>query len=257
MDVLTLDLKIENFNLLLMQGVKLGQGELFTGGDTAAKKPEDGSTAAKDTTSILGRSRNDPIPLRMLTEQERSNFSNLGANAKSDGEATPQQVSQQYTQNLSDFYNLSGQAKMTVRGNPDLLARCTFGFIPQHVSAVTITSAKANSETNEGVKEKWRTDLMDRLSKQIDGTSIAQSPMFVKVNVYGPNVDFMTLDPIDSNENFTKQLLTDNFYWCGMIKTKIEGAHFTQELELNKFSVFGASSKSNAAPATQTGATLK
>ena len=84
---------------------------------------------------------------------------------------------------------------------------------------------------------------------------MVSSPLFIKVNVYGPNVDFLTLDPIDSDENFAKQLFTDNFYWCGTIKTKIEGSSFTQDLELHKFGVFGAQNP-NAAAKTAVGGAI-
>lgn len=251
-DVLSLDLKIENLNLLLMQGTKIGQGELWAANDDGQKQT-DGTTAGANTTTVQGRGAKDPVLLRTLTPEERTNFSNLAGNLRSSTGSSPQEISQQYTKNLSDFYNSRSQAKMTIRGNPDFLDRVTLTAMPKHVSAVTITSTNTSS-TNDDVKRKWREALEARVLQTTFGPSIVSSPFFIKVNVYGPNVDFITLDPMAGDQNFAKKLLTDNFYWCGVIRSKIEGAKFTQELDLQSYSVYG---HSNLSAQGQTGSTTK
>lgn len=236
-DVLSLDLKIENLNLLLMQGTKIGQPALTAANDEGQVQT-DGTTAGVNSMSVAGRGAKDPILLRTLTAEERSNFNNLGGNARSNSGASPQAVNQEYTRNISDFYNASSQAKMTIRGNPEFLERVTLTSIPKHVSAVTITSTTTSS-SNDDVKRKWRQSLDERVLTTVYGPSVATSPFFVKVNVYGPNVDFRTFEPVMDGKDFAKQLLTDNYYWCGVIKSKIENSKFTQELDLRSYSIYG------------------
>lgn len=263
LDVLSLDLKIENLNILLMQGSKLGQGELFNAA-VEGQRQEDGDGVVTDPRTAQGMRQKDPALMPMRTALERTNFTNLAANVVTDGD-TPQAVSQQYTRNLSDFYNAGPvKAKLEIRGNPDYLERITLGALPQHVSAVTVAADGTASTVNEGVKTQYREaferNLLRltpglratagggfRVDAPLQGPSFVSTPIFVKVNVYGPNTDFITNEPI-AGQNFAKQLFYDNFYWVGTVKSKIEGARFTQELELHSFSVYGHASTSARGP---------
>jgi len=249
-DILNLDLKIENLNLLLMQGTKIGQGKLFEQADKGQNQT-DGSVG-EDISTIVGRGAKDPIPLRMLTAAERSNFSNLAGSVKIEGEQTPQAVVQQYTKNLSDLYNTVTQAHLTLRGNPSLLAGVVLTGIPQHVNAISnVNSNNGASKVNLGVKAGWRTDLENRLIKTgsvsktsdgfqvLGGQSFVTTPVFMKVNVYTQDVNFLSLDPASGQQNFAKQLFSDNYYLLFGIKSRIEGSRFTQECEIRSFSIYG------------------
>lgn len=252
LDVLSLDLKIENLNLLLMQGTKIGQGNLWRHNDKGQKQ-ENGESVGVDTGSLLGLKPKDPVRLRTLTSEERSNFSNIAGNLQNlqKGPDTPQSVSQQYTKNLSDFYNAGGQAKMTIRGNPDLMGKVVLSELEQHVDVVTLVSgSEVISMAKADVRKAWRDSLERNLGLQkglkvnkgvvevLPGPRFPTSPVFVKVNVYGPNVDFLSLDQIEGGD-FAKELLTDNFYFLGSVKNKIEGSKFTQEFDLLQFSIYG------------------
>lgn len=254
LDVLALDLKIENLNIMLMQAVKIGAGELedatIKGQDQA-----DGTGVGADSRTVQGMRQKDPFLMPQMTPLQRSNFSDIGARARDESNLTPQEVNQQYVRNLSAFYNAGPiSAKLQLRGNPDIMAGITLQSLPRHVSAVTVTASTGEiSSVNTSVKENYRAELeknllgpgITRLSSgafkvqsPLSGPSFVTSPVFVKVNVFGPNVNFLTNAPI-AGQDFAQQLFYQNYYFLEKITSKIEGAKFTQELELKSYSVYG------------------
>ena len=255
LDVLSMNLKIENLNLLLMQGTKIGESKLNSTADKGQK--QEGGELEEEMSTVVGRGAKDPITLRMLSAAEKTNFSNLSANVKLEGEQSPQAVVQHYTKNLSDFYNAGTQAKMLLRGNPMFLAGMVLDGVPEHVTAVSNTGTGA-SKTNQDVKSKWRNSFEAQLTKNglsktndaftiMTGPSFVTTPVFVKVNVFTQNVDFLSLDPAQGQKNFAKQLFTDNYYFLTGVKSKIESAKFTQECDLLHFSIYGHQSDVNKA----------
>lgn len=253
-DVLSLNLKIENLNLLLMQGTKIGQNSLQD--RTVDGQKQDDGKQVDDYSTMPGRGAKDPLTLRMLTAEQRTNFSNIAANAKLEGNQAPQAVAQQYTKNLSDFYNAGTQAKMTIRGNPDFLAGIVLHGIPSHKNAVSST-ASGVSKANDNVKKQWRDELSEKLGqkgltkngdafevKVMTGPSFVTTPVFVKVNVFTQDVDFLSLDPSQGQKNFAKQLFTNNYYFLTGVKSKIENSRFTQECDMLHFSIYGHKSTS-------------
>jgi hypothetical protein len=254
-DVLHLDLKIENLNILLMQGSKLGQGELFSK-VADGQDQGDGTSVGSDEHPVFGRRKKDPALMPPRSTGDDTNFSTYGANARTVGEATPQAIAQQYTQNLQAFYAAGPvEAKLELRGNPDLMVMVSLQSIPQHVSAVTITSeGGVSSNVNADVKKEYRAAFEKNLlrysgindsqvntgssinSKMLTGTNFVSSPLFAKVNVYGPNVDFLTgaANPGD----YGTKLFYDNYYFVDKVISKIEGSKFTQELAMRSFSLY-------------------
>jgi hypothetical protein len=257
LDVLHLDLKIENLNWLLLRGVKLGASVLNSVSD-AGQKSEDGDGVGQDTRTVQGMKAKDPLLIPQRTAAESKNFSNFAANARQTGDATPGELNQQYQRNLSAFYNAGPiNAKLELRGNPDLFAQVALTQVPQHVNGLTITAAGGvTSSANTAVKSQYRANF-DRNLLRLDGKtplprgavdvrmltgpSFVSSPVFVKVNVFGPNVDFTTNELI-AGQNFSQKLLYDNYYWLSKITSKIDGVKFTQDLELSSYSVYGYSS---------------
>jgi hypothetical protein len=260
-DVLHLDLKIENLNIMLMQGQKLGQGELFIAADDGQKQT-DGKAESTDARAAQGLRPKDPILLPRRTHAERANFSNYGANVQSTDGTTPQAVQQQYTRNLANFYNAAGVgAKLEIRGNPDIMVGVSMTAIPKHVSAVTVSGSGASSAVNNSVKSQYRTDFESQLLRMVPelqarGTSFvltgpapAASPLYVKINVFGPNTD-LTGTSLIAGQNFGTQLFYDNYYFASKITSKVDGTKFTQEFELLPYSVFGHATTSAQGPTT-------
>jgi len=241
-DVLSLDLKIENLNFILMQGSKIGQGALFSKANDAQKQ-KDGTVLTNDTGTAVGRHSKDPVFLRTLTRNEKTNFSNLGS-TKKDSTGSAQSISQQYTRNIADLYSLANQAKMTIRGNPEYFTKIALSQIPKHTSALTLNDNSV-SKVNDTVKSSWRTEFDEKILKLnnsltgvLSGPSIASTPIFVKVNIKSSNVDFKTLEPI-AGQDFTKEFLSDNYYWATVIRHKIDNSIFTQEFDLTSFFIYG------------------
>jgi hypothetical protein len=253
-DVLSLDLKIEHLNYLLMQGAKLGQGEVFSL-VTEGQKQTDGDSISTEEHPVFGRRKKDPALIPVRSRAESTNHANIGANAKIEGDDTPQAVNQQYIQNLQAFYSGGPvEAKLQLRGNPDLLVSVSLQAIPEHVSAITITGAGGElSATNESVKSKYRADFEKNLlklnggdaanagspvnSQMLTGRNYVSSPFFMKVNVFGPNANFLTgaANPGD----FAQKLFYENYYFVDTVVSKIDsGAKFTQDVSLRSFSVF-------------------
>jgi hypothetical protein len=254
MDVLSLDLKIENLNIMLMQGVKIGSGELEDATIRGQDQPN-GEGVGADRRTVQGMRQKDPLLMPQMTALQRNNFSDIGTRARDESNLTPQEVNQQYVRNLSAFYNAGPvTAKLVLRGNPDIMAGVTLQDIQQHVTAVTVTAATGEiSSTNTSVKAKYRADLEKsllgpgitrassgafRVSNPLSGPSPMTSPVFVKVNVFGPNVNFVTNAPI-AGQDFAQQLFYQNFYFLQKLTSKIEGSKFTQELDLLSYSVYG------------------
>lgn len=256
LDVLHLDLKIENLNWLLMQSSKLGAASL---NQVAAEgqKQTDGEGVGQDRRMAQGMRQKDPALIPQRTADEARNFANIASNATSGGDdASPQAVNLQYKRNLSAFYNAGPiDAKLQLRGNPRLFDRVALTDIPQHVSAITV-SGGTSSSINAAVKTRYRENLERNLlgisdrntpipkgpisTEMLSGPSFVTSPVFVKVNVFGPNVNFLTNELI-ANQDFGQELFYDNYYWLNKITSKIEGSKFTQELDLKSYSVYGYS----------------
>lgn len=254
LDVLNLDLKIEHLNYTLMQGNRLGQGNLFSTADVGQKQAN-GESVGVDIRTTQGMAAKDPVLIPQRTGDERSNFSNLNANLQLEGD-TPQAIRQQYIRNISDFYNAGPlKAKMTIRGNPTLLDRVSLNTLPQHVSSLSITNDGGISSTlNTNVKQEYRTafeaDLLrmePRLSQApgggfkvnavLHGPSHLTSPIFIKVNVFGPNVDFITNEV--NSAIYAERLFYNNYYYLFSVLSKIDGSKFTQEFDLAPYSVYG------------------
>lgn len=262
LDVMSLDLKIEHLNYILMQSSTLGQGNVFATSDVGQKQV-DGVSVISDNRVSYGMASKDPLLLPLRTGDERSNFSNLGANIQgADGES-PQAIRQQYIRNISSFYNAGPlQAKMTVRGNPLILERIALTTIPEHVSSITImSSGGVLSNENESVKQKYRAALEANLlrltpglsaasgggfkvSTPLNGPSHLTSPVYIKVNVFGPNVNFLTQER--ENGAFAERLFYDNYYYLWDVTTRIEGSKFTQEFNLSPLFVSAAQTNTMA-----------
>lgn len=272
LDVLSLDLKIQNLVWLLASKANLGTSETNRQANSDQEVPDDGEGAQKDTVVSNVRAK-DPILIPLRTEYEKTNFSNLsGATGDPEEDGSPQVMAQQYVRNLSKFYNGGGAvAKMELRGNPDLMVFVSMSDIQVHSSAVSTDSEGNVTDPNRTVKATYRKNFEETLVRTtganqqgstfvlapvLTGPRPVGSPVYVKVNVYGPNVDFRTNELI-RGEKFSTELLYDNFYWLASIENKIVGSKFTQELELQTFSVYGAKSAVSTGNQTESAPSVK
>ncbi len=257
LDVLQLDLKIQNLVWLLASKANLGTSETNLQANSSQAVQEDGDGVQKDTVVSNVRAK-DPILIPLRSEYEKTNFSNLsGATGDPEKDDSPQVVAQQYVRNLSKFYNGGGAvAKMELRGNPDIMVFVSMSDIQVHTSAVSVDKEGNVTDPNRSVKDAYREEFERNVVQStgavrqggsfvvqplLSGTKPVGSPVYIKVRVYGPNVDFRTNELI-AGGRFSSELLYDNFYWLASIENKITGSKFTQDLELQTFSVYGAKS---------------
>jgi hypothetical protein len=262
-DVLDMDLKIENMVSLLADKSKLGQAATYVAADSGQAQQTDGDGVEKDDVITNMRAK-DPVIMPMKTAAERTNYSAFNsATGPSEADDSPQTLSQRYLRNLSAFYNLGPyDAKLELRGNPDLIVFVTLTTIQPHVSS-TEAGTNGGTTSNASVKSTYRTaieaDIIGRsngnivrtgssaLKVQFTGPKFVTTPVFVKVNVFGPNVDFVSNDLVQGAA-FQRRLLFDNYYWLSTITSKISGSKFTHELELKPYTMFGVSAVTASGP---------
>ena len=173
---------------------------------------------------------------------------------------TPSDLNQQYIQNLSAFYTLCTlETKMELRGNPDLMTQVSLQNIPAHVSATAQGANGTLSSTNTSVKAQYRADFERNVLNINPGgivtpgsqtnRNFVTTPVFAKINIFGPNVDFTTNE--QKPGGYTQQLFYNAFYIVTMVTSKIDGSSFTQEVALRAFEVYtqaNTTAQGSAAP---------
>lgn len=258
LDILNFDMKIQNLQFLLASNVRVSEGELIaqTLQGQGANENKDGAKTEKQP-EVLSMRAYDPLLLPMLTEAQGKAFSNFTSfrNTETEREAAASQ--QQYLRNLSAFYALSPvQVAMTIKGNPDIMAKFNLPEPVPHLATST-TTGNGTSETNDKAKAEYRRQFEEKILKKTDGSiskgktpgtftvknplgsdSFVSTPVFVKVIIKGPNVDFTT-NQLVAGEDFAKEVFYDNYYVVFKVVNIIERGVFTQQLELWSHNVFG------------------
>jgi hypothetical protein len=77
----------------------------------------------------------------------------------------------------------------------------------------------------------------------LDGPDVSVLPLFCKVNIQAPNVDF-TGDIRKNKDGTSQSLFTDEFFFNGpymvlLISTEFAGGDFTQKLDMIPYDVSG------------------
>lgn len=248
-DILEFELKIQDFQFLLASNLRIGDTAI----DDVSDNPDAQGAIKKQTGEHLLYSREfDPMLMPLNTKAALDNLTKYTAFLKSAGEAQKQiEESQSYTQNLSKFYAGSPIiAILTIKGNPKIMHKFNVGTVLDHVPG-DISNAQA--------KLSYRADLDERILKSINGNdktkassagagtfvianelsprSYATSPVFAKINIKGPNVDFKTGATVPGE--FTTSVLSDNYYVVFKLTNNFTGHNFTQDLELYSHNIFG------------------
>lgn len=241
-DVLSFDMKLQNLAFLLNASTRVGEGELYGVTETGQVNIVDANgNAAKD---LIKARAYDPIMIPMNSDAERKNFSQYAARQSDQVKKDLIGDYQRYTRNLSAFYaNSPNTVNVTIKGNPLIMQKFNIGEVFQHSDGNPQATAK---------NKTYRDDLNTRIlntnptMKQtstgeftlLSGPSYVSSPVFVKMNVKGQNVDFRTNEPLP-DKNFSADVIFDQYYVVQRVKTVIEGGVFTQEMLMYTHSVFG------------------
>lgn len=258
LDVLNFDMKIQDLQMMLASNVAVSEGQMFGVSDSGQGDEKGGDAAAAARKKALLSSRPyDPILMPMVTDSELQNFSQYGNTS----DTKIKQIiadTQTYTRNLSAFYAASPiMVNMTIKGNPAIMMMFNVNDMLPHTSAVTSLAGTGPTSGDQGESEKHRRaleqkilkDNKDEISKSDSGVftvnkplpdkSYATQPVFVKINIYGPNVDAGTNELV-SGQDFATKVLYDNYYVIFKIVNTIERGVFTQQLEMWSHNVYGA-----------------
>lgn len=259
-DILNFDMKIQDFQFLLASNIRIGDSAIRGAANT------DGSTTDipvtnKDSELIYTR-KYDPLLMPLDTDAALKNFSNYTTLLKTKAQSQDIiQQTQQYTKNLSMFYAGSPvTVALTIRGNPLIMHKFNMGKLLQHPGSPSPGGSAKSASTAGGAigssREAYRTNLEEQilhvsgdsfekrgdsfvLKNNLDTKSYAIAPVFAKINIKGPAVNFRTNEPISDTSDFATSVLSDNYYVVFKLTNIIQGHQFTQELELYSHNIFG------------------
>lgn len=254
-DILNFEMKIQDFQFLLASNLKIGTSDINKTANASGELKEDENKQAG--LDLMYARKFDPIMIPNDSAAALQAFSNIsGALGKKDEEATKK--SQQYTKNLAMFYAGSPiVVTMTIKGNPLIMHKVNIGKFQGHPAGTGQSSADGSS-TAIVPRDKYREDLETRIlkansgkiAKDANGTltlsgsnlteqSYATAPVFIRVKVNGPVVNFRTNE--EAAPPYAESVLGDQYYVMFRISNIFQGHLFTQELELYSHNIFGAS----------------
>jgi hypothetical protein len=258
-DILTFDMKIQDLQFLLATNSRVSEGVLLTRSLQGQKQQEEGKEAIDPNSKVLPEIFNarayDPFLLPMLTEGQKASFSDY---IKLRDEKAAQQkatIAAEYSKNLSAFYAISPiTTAITIRGNPDIMAKFNIDAPMAHIGTTTAGANGAVSATNLGNKKEYRIKFENDIkatsgvrsgaspgtfttANPIGPNSYLTRPVFVKLNIRGPNVNLV--NELIEGQDFTTEVLFDNYYVVFKVVNIIEEGVFTQQLELWSHNVFG------------------
>jgi len=183
---------------------------------------------------------------------ERTGYSNLaeGSQERAGISSTSlAKAKQEYLKVLADIHGQSSlSTKMKIRGNPDLFVKSMGDQIMPHVS-ISPGSLSPNKEVtfldnsireyNEALAKRLNPIALSGNNPLMTGYDLAVSPLYIKVNIYGP-----AIDPIFGNElmpgveKFIQKYFYEGWYFVFKIVHSLEGNNFTQEFSMGAIEVF-------------------
>ena len=250
--------------------------QLSSGKTEDVKKASIGSSA-KSTDFNPQIRPGDPIFQPMKSVDQLKNTSTLKTGELGKDQAKEAfKAKQEYTQTYAALHFLSSIVMdMTVRGNPNIIKkfadRDERGGIPPHgtiIDTVTLNSLKAHdqdtaksdffSSVKPGVAsskqqyiEKYVAPRIaayessavgtDKLLNNIDVSTL---PVFVKVNILAPDVDW-TGAYTDANNLFTNKFFFQGPYQLLFVKTTFSNGEFQHTMTLMPYDISGSYSQSN------------
>lgn len=235
--ILSFDLKIQDFNALIQGNLRIGDGAIRESIDTAsAPKP------ASATEAIFIREY-DPVLMPENTAEALKNFRDSSMLLKNRAEqgVTIQKV-QKYHQNLTAFYATNtSDVVMTIRGNPEIFQKFNVGEVLKHTEITDKTAYR------EDLEKRIIKANPDKITKDQNGSfrltslsekSYAATPVFARLNIRGPNVDFLSNGAGGSEGDYSTTLFEDNFYMITKVTHIFNRSVFTQEINLKNFNIY-------------------
>jgi hypothetical protein len=239
------------------------------------KKVAKGRPTSKDFAPILRP--NDPIfPPIQTKDQIQNNNSQSTEDIKREDAVAVFKAKQEYTRTLAYMHFISSlNLDMIIRGNPNILekyaGREERGGIAPHGEIIdTPTLEKFYRQTQTEAESNYLNYIAGRLSSAkaqyyseyygprlqkliapsnpqddtlLNGADVATSPIFIKINILAPNVDF-TGQYKKGELMFTDEFFFKGLYMIIFIKHHFAEGEFYQSLNLIPFDVTGSFSES-------------
>lgn len=257
LDILNFDMKIQDLQFMLAANVRVSENELMAQSLQGQGDKKDAGTPPEKRPEVLSMRAYDPMLLPTLTQAEKVSFSSYTHFRTTDAGREAAASQQQYARNLSAFYAISPiQVAMTIKGNPDVMAKFNLPQPVPHILTGTNTG-DGTSASNVSERARYREEFEQQVLKksggavtagrtpgtftvnqQLGDSSYVSTPVFVRLVIKGPNVDFVSNQLIEG-EDFAKEVLFDNYYVVFKVTNIIERGVFTQQLELWSHNVFG------------------
>jgi len=254
-DILHLDLKFSDLLMFLSMETRLGTDVM----NTVSQNGVTSNDKQPESKSIITTSKKyDIVPLPMQGVHEKNNFSKFSSSLGNVSEV--KDAANEYLRTLTAFYGLQQQqVNVTLRGNPAFLTGLNVAALPQHVPSST-NNGTTVSTLNSAARNEYRKDFEKRIAGtdpflklrdngSVEVTGISEhltTPIFFKINVRGPNVQFWDNAPVtksnpgDPDPAATIPIMSDNYYFAASLKSTISGGVFTQDIALKGYSVYGA-----------------
>jgi len=254
--ILNFDVKIQDFQFLLASNMRVGDSAMRNVTDSSGDTPD---SAAK-TDAISFAREFDPLVLPLDSKSALDNFTRYTSSVASKP-MSQQRIAEslQYSKNLSMFYAGSPiVVAMTIKGNPLIMSKFNIGQLLLHTGDASSPSTSGQSTTESGVisrgqyRESLEKDILNEnsdisqvgnaftIQKPLSTKSYAVAPVFAKVNIKGPAVNFKTNEALQDG-TFASSVLSNNFYVIFKVTNIFAGHLFTQELELYSHNIFGGS----------------
>ena len=235
--ILTFDLKLQDFNTLFHKNLRMGDGAIRESSDSAAT-PKPSSV----TESIFIREF-DPVLMPENTAEALKNFRDSSMILKNRAEqGTTIQKIQRYHQNLSAFYaSNTSDVVMTIRGNPELFRKFNIGHVLKHTEITDKTVYRKDLEdriirSNPGGLSKDKSGAFKLTS--LSEKTYATAPVFAKINIRGPNVDFLSNGGGGGKDDYSVTLFEDVFYTISKVVHIFNRSVFTQEITMGNFNIY-------------------
>lgn len=272
-----LDLKIEfgpESSIALDTDLELGRARFNSNanaGQNSSNVNKESVGAAK-TKSFSPQIRpGDPIFIPMPTKDEmNNNSSQYNEQLGNDKAKNAFKVKQEYNQTYATLHFLSSiNLDMTIRGNPNIIRkfadRPTRGGFQPHDAIVSeqtlnafVSKGQQDADSNfiksveNGIissKKKYiqsyvqpRIEAYTKTSKGTDSLlnniDVTVSPIFVKLNLLAPNVDW-TGAFVENQPMFTNKFFFNGPYQCLFIKTSFSSGEFTHVLSMIPYDISG------------------
>lgn len=267
-DIINFDMKILNANLLINNRTMISTKDIdATTANTDQRYDHNLKTPGeqiKNKDDIFLLREHDPVFKPEITGSQAKGMAFV-----TEGSGLQTKLRQEEIRTAADVYAASAlNMKMKIRGNPNLMNVLT-GKQPPHVKSLDILAETesiignfddvkntkrfteslfvAGASTEVGSREYYRhfisqwvqgiqSDLTASKSGLPAARHLASYPLFVKVNVYAPNVDFGGIF-IDSNK-YAKKFWYEGWFMVLSIEQSFIEGKFEQDLVMGAYNVY-------------------